>query len=236
MHKIRRLYEGDALGMLDEDLLDDVGHAIYIRCQDILEISAAQRGRVKCRNCGKVIRRRQGKRSTHAHGGTVLESGEAELLRCHRCAWQVTWGDYLRSVKGQRLDELGVELPLGDFVREWPAARSLGAKLLLIDRLIHEFHVTADGPGCPLGVNVIKGNASEVYELLKSLSYGPASTPGVQQADQRWRANVKHLEYSRAELRIIARELGVKGCSRLHKGDLIATIERIAPERLSRVV
>jgi hypothetical protein len=235
MHKIRRLYEGDALGMLDAELLDDVGHAIYIRCQDILEISAAQRGRVKCRNCGSVIRRRQGKRIMHSHGGIVLVGGEAELLRCHRCAWQVTWRDYLRSVQGQRLDELGVERILGDFVREWPAARSPGAKLLLIDRLIHEFHVTADGPGCPLGVNVIKGNASEVYELLKSLSYGPASTPGVQQADQRWRANVKHLEYSKTELQVIARELGVKGCGRLHKEDLIATIERIAPERLSRV-
>jgi len=36
-HKIRRLYESDARGMLDEELLDDVGYGIYARCQDIIE-------------------------------------------------------------------------------------------------------------------------------------------------------------------------------------------------------
>ena len=36
-HKIRRLYESDARGMLDEELLDDVGYGIYARCQDIID-------------------------------------------------------------------------------------------------------------------------------------------------------------------------------------------------------
>jgi hypothetical protein len=62
--KIRRLYESDAQGMLDVELLDDVGYAIYVRCRDILEVSEARQGRVKCKRCGHVIQRQQGEWST----------------------------------------------------------------------------------------------------------------------------------------------------------------------------
>ena len=33
---IRRLYETDARGIVDEDLIDEVGFALYARCQSIL--------------------------------------------------------------------------------------------------------------------------------------------------------------------------------------------------------
>ena len=58
--KIRRLYESDAQGMLDQDLLDDVGYSIHVRCRDILEVSEARRGHVKCRSCENVIQRQRG--------------------------------------------------------------------------------------------------------------------------------------------------------------------------------
>ena len=231
-HDIRRLYESDARGMLDEELLDEVGHGIYVRCQDILEISQAQQGSVKCRACGNLIQRRQGKQVRHPHGIITLEGGEAELLRCERCAWQVTWGDYRRSTRGRRLDELGVEHLLESFVRAWPGAHSPGEKLLLIDKLIHEFHVAADERGCPLGVNVIAGTAMEIYALLRDLAYGPGSTPAVQQGKQQWFVNARHLEYSNAELQTIARELGIRGASGMRKADLIAAIELVDPQRV----
>ena len=50
-HKIRRLYEADAKGMLDEDLLNDVGITLLLRCESILAVAEAQRGRVKCPRC-----------------------------------------------------------------------------------------------------------------------------------------------------------------------------------------
>ena len=82
-------------------------------------------------------------------------------------------------------------------------------------------------------MNVIEGNASQVYELLKGLAYGTPSTPGVEQTGQVWQANARHLEYSKAALQAIARELGITGASRMHKTELIATITCIDPERLS---
>src|SRR5512142_196383 len=83
-HKIQRLYDSDARGLLDEELLDDVGHALFARCVDILDISQAQRGKVKCPQCGHSIRRQQGKRVRLQHLGAILLGGESERLRCER--------------------------------------------------------------------------------------------------------------------------------------------------------
>lgn len=44
--KLQRLYESEAQGMLDEDLLEDVGLTLLLRCEDILAIEEAKQGRV----------------------------------------------------------------------------------------------------------------------------------------------------------------------------------------------
>jgi hypothetical protein len=185
--KIRRLYESDAHGMLDGELLDDVGYAIFARCQDIIEISEAGRGKVKCWNCGNIIMRREGKRRTFVGHGTVLLGGKTELLKCSECSWQITWGDYGKRWSGKRLGDGGAVHIFESFVRQWPSARSPSAKLRLIDNLIHEFHVVQEGAfGAPLGVNVIQGTAKDVAELINSLAYGTGSTPGLQETRQLW--------------------------------------------------
>ena len=53
---IRRLYDSDAQGLLDEDLLDKVMYTIHARVCDMFEVMEAQKlGRVKCRHCGTPI-------------------------------------------------------------------------------------------------------------------------------------------------------------------------------------
>ena len=44
--KLRRLYESDARGLLDEEPLEEVGDLLYQRCRDILKIKDAKSGRV----------------------------------------------------------------------------------------------------------------------------------------------------------------------------------------------
>ena len=39
--KIRRLYESDASGLLDEDLLEEVGSLLLQRCKSILNVADA---------------------------------------------------------------------------------------------------------------------------------------------------------------------------------------------------
>ena len=232
---IRRLYESDAIGRLDEDLLNEVGFGIYARCVDMLEVSDAFKGTVTCRVCGNRIRRKRGKMVKDHHGQVHREGGEREMLGCGRCGWRISWGEYRKSVRYVPRLHFGradIEDFLRAFVRAWPEVRSTSEKLLLVDVLIHEFHRTSDGEnGCPLGVNVIRGTAMQVYTLLERLAYGPESTPGISQTRSLWNAKSMHFQYSKVELLAIARELGIKGRSGMRKSELIAAVSRADPKR-----
>jgi len=54
--KIRKLYQSEAVGLLDEVLLDEVGISFYLRCQSVLTVGRAQRGEVECPRCAKSER------------------------------------------------------------------------------------------------------------------------------------------------------------------------------------
>jgi hypothetical protein len=233
--KIRQLYQSDAQGMLDRDLLDEVGYGIYVRCQALLEVAAAWRGRVKCWGCDNVILRRQGKVVEYTGHGPTLIGGKTETLKCDRCGWQITWAAYRKSLSGEHLDATGLEDMMGAFIERWPAAPFPRARLLLIDALIHEFHCwNGDTVGSPVGATVIRATAEEVLALLDELAYGSSSTTGLSETRQRWasRLEAKKTQRPLSELRAIARELGIRGRSRMRRAELQAAIERVAPDRL----
>ena len=70
--KIRRLYETDARGIVDEELIDDVGYAMLARCESILIATRASFGDVMCKGCRASI---QARRDGRQH---------APCLRCLR--------------------------------------------------------------------------------------------------------------------------------------------------------
>ena len=224
--KIRRLYESDAQGMLDEDLLDDVGYGFYVCCRELLELGEAVRGRIKCRNCGAIIVRQ-----------TVdgrFSRDPAELLTCDECSWQVACGDYHKSLLRTEPGgpELCAEEQLAEvFVQKWPRARSPRQKLLLIDELIHEFHMHYRAVGSPLGWSVVRATGRQLIELLDDLAYGPGSTQGLEETRRVWSAQLKarQMQTSRSELEEDARKLGIKGYKRLCGEDLVRAIERADP-------
>ncbi len=114
--KLRRLYQSDAAGMLDEELLDDVGTCLFQRCQSILAVDEAKHGRVRCPRCEKAGRETIIRRE--------LEHGAREMtLTCPVCGWQIVWQDYLRSFKRRQLNLGGAGVAFGAFARGWPAAR-----------------------------------------------------------------------------------------------------------------
>ena len=51
--EIRQLYERDALGIVDADLIDDVGLALHARCASIVLVND---GMVRCPRCGTVFK------------------------------------------------------------------------------------------------------------------------------------------------------------------------------------
>jgi hypothetical protein len=166
-------------------------------------------------------------------GGGERVGGEDEELTCDQCGWQVTWGAYHQSMRGVGL--IGDMVPpVAAFVEGWPAARTPQAKMILIDTLIHEFHVVQFGLGRPVGVNVIQGTTKQVEQLIADLAYGPGSTLAVKETRERWlsRASAPERRFTASQLRAIARALKVKGYSRMPKAELLREIAQVDPERL----
>lgn len=175
---IRRLYENDAQGILDEALLDEVGWRLYERCQSFIQANAAVSGRAPCPVCGETI----------AH-----QAQPDEILHCATCGWEMPWKRYFQTIQHRQLSGAAEVIALfQDYVDRFPAARAPGQKMLLIDILIHGFHwsMLEQAHTRAAGINLIEGKYHQVIEFLDQLSYGPGSTPGAAQRWEEWRRKV----------------------------------------------
>jgi hypothetical protein len=162
MDWLKRLYEQDALGVVDEELIDKVGHRLYERCRDCVIVGDAQVGRrYVCPTCGGEA--------------ACSGAGDARVLRCSPCRWTCTWPEFHRSWRHHEL--AGPSDLHEEFIASWGRARSAREKMLAIDRIIHRWHREegSDDPrgvGRPLGVNLIEGNRKQVIGFLERLSAG----------------------------------------------------------------
>ncbi len=165
---IRRLYETDARGLFDDELADMAGYALHDRCRSILRATEAHKnGRVECPGCGHYIPHNWDK---------------ALLLRCDRCAWQMTWGAYRNTFHGQRLLGGGAVKAFQSFVERFERAATYREKIMAIDHLIHAFHYDLkQNPVSPAARNLMEGNTGDIIAFLDSLAYGDASTQEIRE-------------------------------------------------------
>ena len=170
--EIRCLYETDAKGIYDEDLINEVGYGLLARCQSFIHANEATAGRARCPRCSAIV--------THT-------SRREEILRCD-CGWELTWGEYFKTIQHKQLS--GAEPVLQQFrtfVGTFPAARTLQEKTLAIDRLLHGFHwYLKFGPTRPVAINLIEGRLGEVVAFLDQLTYDDKSTPGTKENYTQW--------------------------------------------------
>ena len=108
---IRRLYETDARGIVDAELIENVGFALLARCESILlTTNAHERGRVTCPRCRRMIVR--------SSGVTVKDM----LVTCTSCAWSVRWGDYLKTYQDKHLHGGGAVSLFEAFITQFQRA------------------------------------------------------------------------------------------------------------------
>jgi len=172
--KIRRLYETDAQGIYDDELIDDVGYGLLARCESFLAANEAFRGRAPCPVCGQTV----------PHG-----SDKQEYLYCDGCGWELSWGDYFATIQHKQL--VGAEPvfeQFGRFLERFPQAQSARERMLLIDDLIHGFHwdLKRENTTRPVAVKLIDARLGEVIGFLDALTYGDASTPGMADRRETW--------------------------------------------------
>jgi hypothetical protein len=155
--RIRRLYETDARGIVDEELIDEVAYALYSRCDSILTVTESIWGKTKCPRCAFMI-----------------APAEEDQLRCPQCAWLASRAEYHQTWEHQQLNGTNAKDVFEAFVRQFPRARTPQAKMLLIDKLLHECHrdVRRGTTGRPVAKNLIEGSSRTIRELLDGLAYG----------------------------------------------------------------
>jgi hypothetical protein len=176
---IRRLYTLDAKGIVDEELIDEVGYAFLARCEAIRTATRAHAGRAMCPRCRTLI-----PRATDDWRRWTKD----EPLACE-CGWSTTWGEYQLTYKRKQLVGGNAYAAFRGFIDRWPQCRTPREKMLAIDWLIHQCHVDAlQRWARPAACNLIEGRMKEMIPFLDELAYGPASTPGIAEVHKEWEA------------------------------------------------
>ena len=178
---IRRLYETDARGIYDEELIDEVGYGLLARCESFIEANEARGGRPKCFRCGAA----------------ATWNDTPGVVNCTVCDWKVSWESWLGSIKGRQLSGAEPVLQvMREFVAGFTRTKDLREKTFAIDRLLHQFHwyvmkTTQAVTTRPVAVNLIEGRMSEVIAFLDRLTYGDAGTPGLAEQRAEWRRHIE---------------------------------------------
>jgi len=186
---IRRLYESDAQGRLDDELLETVGWGLYSRCDSFLLACQARQGRIPCPACGTII---------------LLDSRPKDALHCPACGWECSARAYLATMNNKQLNGGPEVVALFQrYIDEFPKAQEPAQKMLLVDGLIHGFHhfLTSGRTRRPVGINLIDGHLEFVVDFLDHLSYGPGSTPGVQETLQQWQEKIHSQAFGKRKTR-----------------------------------
>ena len=84
-HTIRRLYELDAKGILDENLINEIGFGLLARCESIHRVTHRL-----CPECGSEME-------------GAWDNSRYRKISCKRCQWHSTWIAYHRSYKRKRI-------------------------------------------------------------------------------------------------------------------------------------
>jgi len=164
---ISRLYNQSVSGICDDELADEVGWALYARCESIVSATNGfEKKCLKCPACGKDV---------------PLSEG---VFGCP-CGFYCTWEEFKKSYRGKQLHAANALSVFTDFQRDFPRAVTYGEKLVCIDVLIHSFHIKSSyyktlesyDPedenvelNRPTGANLIEGSLHEVILFLDRLS------------------------------------------------------------------
>lgn len=179
-HKLRRLYESQAQGRLDEDLLEEVALTLYLRCLDILAVDRAKRGLYRCPHCHL-----RGERTEIA-----TQRDASDEIACPRCGGAFSRREFRASAKRRQLNLGGA----GDFFTQYAAEYERPAdaqrRMLQIDRLVHGFHhslaANREQPTRSVGPNLLALNLADSLRFLDELA-GLEGGSAIEASARAWR-------------------------------------------------
>jgi hypothetical protein len=168
------LYAQDAQGIVDEALIERVAAALDARAESMLLVMRRQ---IPCPRCG-----------------TVFDLGDVrrdeDVVRCpaRGCGWETTYRTCRNSWHRRHMFSHSLLSLLEGYRADYVQAETPVAKMQLIDRLLHAFGRdprTGEIRWSSAG-HLIEGKSPKAVALLENLAYGPRSTPGLRETQQRW--------------------------------------------------
>ncbi len=104
--EIARLYETDARGIVNEDLVNEVGYGLFARCRSVLAVEEAYGERkVQCPSCRAQIR---------------SDPRKDKIISCTACDWSLPWTEFRRTTRRKCLD-IGGTPELSQTFKQWQA-------------------------------------------------------------------------------------------------------------------
>jgi len=165
-----KLYQGESKGMIDTDLLDDIGLTFYMRCKQAKEVrESMEKGLIVCHHCGAVLK---GKRVSPSGSALIKNDDNGKLINCE-CGYSYTYREYRRNCNSVNMPGGRATPVFDDFLHKWPGCKDTKSKMLLIDWLVHECHVTlmSGAKGRSVCVNLIEGSLKQITDLILKLAY-----------------------------------------------------------------
>jgi len=170
---ITKLYNQSVSGICDDDLVNEVGWALYARCESIISATNGFEKKILiCPDlCGADV--------------PLIDS----VFSCP-CGFHATWDEFKKSYTGKQLHASNALPIFIKYHNEFPLKKTYGEKLICIDILIHSFHINMsyykepdsydiENEGAvinrPVGANLVEGSLKEVILFLDKLSAIPDS-------------------------------------------------------------
>ena len=183
--KLTRLYQLNALQIIDHDLLQEVALTLYMRCKDIIAVYDAHYNfRVRCPGC-------------HASGNErylelpkTLKRSERDpyVFVCHVCGCAFSWHEFRKSHSRRQMNIGGA----GDVFRRYIAEyeRKLGDNdlMLAVDRLIHEFHYGLQKDGSVQEGRIVACNLIDIESMEDTIRFLDGLSNG--ESSQVWREKI----------------------------------------------
>ena len=153
---LKKFYAMCKSGVIDNELVDDVGLRLYKRCEAILMVA---QGAFYCPDCANKI-------------SVDLNASRNQECGCNNCGFIYTAAEFHESYRRRELLQDDAYTYFGKYYSEYMNCTTNDEKIIMIDTLIHLFYVeTKTGAiNRAVGNNLIEGSLKQVVALLHELS------------------------------------------------------------------
>ena len=151
---VKRLYVSFSKAIPDDELCDDVGIRLYLRCETFILV---WENKVVCPECHTVFK---------------VEKEGTSYCPNEKCGWFTDFNEYWGSIKPAYAWPGRAIAAWKEYYEKYPSARTFREKIILIDQLIHSFHIDekTNLPAKTVVSKLFEGKRKVIVQMLDELS------------------------------------------------------------------